>query len=134
MWFILKGDFRRFMFGEEDDVEVKSVCGAVDGIGEEGEGEGDADGGDEWQHTDTEYESSEDEEEEGEGRKVPPYRTQGVEDEDLERPRTPPNQTEVESEKVDSVLKGKMPQGYGVATGRDEGASPKARSGYTRGS
>ena len=39
------------MFGEEDDVEVKSVCGAVDGIGEEGEGEGDADGGDEWQHT-----------------------------------------------------------------------------------
>jgi len=135
----VEGGFAGFLFGEEvEDVEVKSLCGVEEeefgdkdtcGGGEDGERDADADGGDEWQHTDTDYESSDESEEEES--KIPSQDSQGVVKGEVERPTTPPNQMGAESEKVDSVMRGQL-DGQSVSTGRDEGASPKARSRYTR--
>jgi len=125
---VLKEDLRVFLFGSEDeDVEVKSLCGVeeeFEGLAGGEVGEGDANGGDQWQHTDTDYISSDDNEEES--------KTDSVGKEESERPSTPPDQTGVESEKVDSVMRGQMEQREASSTGRDEGASPKARSRYKR--
>ena len=135
-----KGGFAGFLFGEGDeDVEVKSLCGVEEDFGDrdtcvgvedgEGDADGDTNGGDEWQHTDTDYESSDENDEEES--KIPPQDSQGVAKEEVERPSTPPDRIGVESEKVDSVMRGQV-DGQSVSTGRDEGASPKARSRYTR--
>jgi len=132
---VLKEDLRVFLFGDGDeDVEVKSLCGVEEEFGdkdtcgevEDGEGDADASGGDQWQHTDTDYESSDENEEEEEESK-----TNGFGREEVERPSTPPNRMDVLSEKVDSVMRGQL-DGQSVSTARDEGASPKARSRYTR--
>lgn len=136
---VLKEGLRVFLFGDGvEGVEVKCLCGVEEEFGdkdtcggvEDEEGDADANGGDEWQYTDTDYESSDENEEEQS--KEPSQTSQGVGKEEVERPSTPPNQMGAESEKVDSVMRGQMEQRGAGSTGRDEGASPKARSGYTR--
>jgi hypothetical protein len=81
--------------------------------------EGDGDKGEEWQDTDTDASGNEDQEDLNQ---------------EIERPKTPSQQTGAETEKVDSVMQGQLYQREASSTAWDEGASPKARSGYTRSS
>jgi hypothetical protein len=79
----------------------------------------DGDKGEEWQDTDTDASGNEDQEDLNQ---------------EIERPKTPSQQTGAETEKVDSVMQGQLYQREASSTAWDEGASPKARSGYTRSS
>jgi hypothetical protein len=89
---------------------------------ERGGGKGRDNGGDdgvegeEWQDTDTDASDNDDlEVTEGE-----------------QRPQTPSQHTETGTEEVDSVMQGQLYQREASSTAWDEGASPKARAGYTR--
>ena len=65
-----------------------------------------------------------------EGSKIPPQQTQRAGREEIERPQTPLQLTDDDTEKVDSVMKGQLD--HGVSTTRDEGSSPKSRPRHTR--
>jgi hypothetical protein len=77
----------------------------------------DGDKGEEWQDTDTDASDNGDQEDLNQ---------------DIERPKTPSQQTGAETEKVDSVMQGQLDQREGISTSWDEGASPKPRAGFTR--
>jgi hypothetical protein len=51
---------------------------------------------------------------------------------ELEPPKTPPQHTKTETAKIDSVMQGQLYQREANSTAWDEGASPKARLGFTR--
>jgi hypothetical protein len=70
--------------------------------------------------------------EESEGLKILPRQTGRAVKEEIERPQTPSQQTDDETEMVDSVMKGQLDGQRGISTARDEGASPKSRPRHTR--
>jgi hypothetical protein len=70
--------------------------------------------------------------EEEESSEISPKQTESIGKEEIERPRTPSNQTEDETEMIDSVMKGQLDGQWGISTARDEGASPKPRPRHTR--
>jgi hypothetical protein len=97
------------------DGSLEGGWSGKEGVGDE---EFDGDGDEEWQDTDTDASDNDDlEVTEGE-----------------QRPQTPSRHTETGTEKVDSVMQGQLYQREANSTAWDEGASPKARAGYTRSS